>query len=121
MADILFSELAPRCRANGWMAIIPVHEKQKRPIPDGWPRYAQSPLTDAELAQYYAHKRRAGLGFAYGGSEQIIAVDLDFLDEATADEACAATRLRDSPRIRADGSHALHGAGQGAGLSGPSI
>ena len=102
MTDILFSELAPRCRSNGWLCVIPIHAKQKRPIPEGWPRYAQTPLNDAELSYYYAHNKYAGLGFAYGGSEQIIAVDLDFLDEDAADKALALTikHLGDTPFIR---------------------
>ena len=102
MTDILFSELAPRCRSNGWLSIIPIHSKQKRPIPDGWPRYAQTPLNDAELSHHYAHYKQAGLGFVYGGSEQIIAIDLDFIDKVAADKALALTikHLGETPFIR---------------------
>jgi Bifunctional DNA primase/polymerase, N-terminal len=102
MTDILFSKLAPRCRLNGWLAVIPIHANQKRPIPEGWPRYAQTPLTDAELSYHYTHNKYAGLGFAYGGSEHIIAVDLDFLDVDVADKALDLTvkHLGETPFIR---------------------
>jgi Bifunctional DNA primase/polymerase, N-terminal len=102
MTDVLFSKLAPLCRANGWMAVIPLIERDKRPDMNGWPSCALTPLTDEQLAQHYVKNPRAGMGFATGGAEQIIAIDLDFLDEDAADKALALTikHLGETPFIR---------------------
>jgi hypothetical protein len=84
-----FLEIAFGMRRNRWMSIVQVKEGSKAPRADAWPQFAVEPASDHLLARWSALNPHDGVGFAYGGCERIIGVDLDFLVEEEAQRAFA--------------------------------
>jgi hypothetical protein len=97
-----FLRAAFAMRRVGWLATIPIKPGQKMPAVGGWQEYGFSPPSDHLLARWATLHPSAGVGFVYGGSEQILGVDLDFIDEQTANRAFALTKtiLGPTPFLR---------------------
>ncbi len=101
MANRFFETVFAMHRA-GWRQMIPTREGSKAPRLDAWPQFAIEPATEHLLARWSSLYPHDGVGYAYGGSERILGVDLDFLIEDAAQRAFAATKaiLGPSPLIR---------------------
>jgi hypothetical protein len=97
-----FFEPAFAMRRNKWMSIVQVKEGSKAPRADAWPQYAVEPPSEHLLARWSALNPHDGVGFAYGGSERIIGVDLDYLIEEAAQRAFALMKniLGPTPLLR---------------------
>lgn len=89
-------------RRRGWLSAIPIVPKNKNPCIDEWQKRAANPPDEYELARWASLYPDAGLGFVYGGRENVLGVDLDFLDEEEANRAYARTKsiLGPSPLLR---------------------
>jgi hypothetical protein len=80
----MFGDLAPRLRAAGWKALIPLQPSEKRPVFAAWQFYNRTPPAEAKIAHWAATLPQAGIGLAYGPDE-VAGVDLDFLDAPAAE------------------------------------
>ena len=72
----MFRELAPKLKANGWSAIIPVENPGKATFIKGWQHYNRCPPTEENIANWAAKFPNAGVGLA-AGPNHIIGIDLD--------------------------------------------
>jgi hypothetical protein len=84
----MFALLAPRLRDNGWRSVIPIAQPGKRPLTTGWEAYNRAAPTDDEIHSWCTRYPDAGIGLAYGPDE-VLGVDLDFVDPAMAELAHA--------------------------------
>jgi hypothetical protein len=101
MANRFFETAFAMYRA-GWRQMMPTREGSKAPRLDAWPQFAIEPPSAHLLARWSALYPHDGVGYAYGGSERILGVDLDYLIEDAAQRAFAAAKaiLGPSPLIR---------------------
>ena len=97
----MFRELAPKLKANGWSAIIPVENPGKATFIKGWQHYNRCPPTEENIANWAAKFPNAGVGLA-AGPDHVIGVDLDILDPVKADRAhnIACETLGETPLVR---------------------
>ncbi len=97
----MFRELAPKLKANGWSAIIPVENPGKATFIKGWQHYNRCPPTEENIANWAAKFPNAGVGLA-AGPDHVIGVDLDVLDPVKADRAhnIACETLGETPLVR---------------------
>lgn len=84
----MFADLANALRARGWMSVMPLVPRDKRPIVKGWQRFNSTAPTDAEIDTWRRAYPDASIGLAFG-PDRILGVDLDFLDPSKADRAKA--------------------------------
>ena len=79
-------------RRRGWLSCIPIVPGNKNPCIEEWDKRAANPPDDLEIARWASQYPNAGVGFVYGGSEHVIGVDLDFLEEEIANRGFARTK-----------------------------
>jgi hypothetical protein len=82
----MFGPLAPKLRARGWRAIIPIRPREKRPWLEGWQRFNVAPPTDEEIARWTRIYPDSGVGLACG-PDRVAALDRDFSDPTVASKA----------------------------------
>ena len=75
----MFADFAPSLREMGWRSIIPLIAGQKRPAIAGWNAYNENSPSDEEIARWARFHFDAGVGLAFG-PDQVIGIDLDFLE-----------------------------------------
>lgn len=82
----MFDEIAPKLRARGWQALIPIRPWEKSPIIQKWQRFNTSVPDECELSGWRKRFPGAGIGLAFG-PDRVLAIDLDFLEPGKADRA----------------------------------
>lgn len=97
----MFGPLAPKLRDNGWAALIPLWQGEKRPAISGWEAFNIHAPSDRQIEHWCSRHPHAGIGLCYG-PDGVLGSDLDFLDP---DKAAAARRINDeslgdTPMIR---------------------
>ena len=89
----MFASLAPRLRAMGWLATIPLMPpgrdrdgnpvNTKRPAITGWETFNSRAPTDPEISAWARFYPAGGIGLAYG-PDRVVGIDLDWQDRETA-------------------------------------
>ena len=89
----MFASLAPRLRAMGWVATIPLMPpgrdrdgnpvNTKRPAITGWETFNSRAPTDPEISAWARFYPAGGIGLAYG-PDRVVGIDLDWQDRETA-------------------------------------
>lgn len=97
----MFGRLALKLRDNGWAAIIPLLLGEKRPAISRWETYNITPPSDLQIGRWAETHPLCGIGLVYG-PDQVLGVDLDYVDP---EKAAAARAVNDrylcgSPMIR---------------------
>jgi hypothetical protein len=97
----MFRALAPRLRAKGWRAIIPLVQNEKRPAIDAWQRFNEVAPSADQIKSWCASYENSGVGLC-AGPDNIVGVDLDFIDQPIAQAAWGITSaiLGSTPLIR---------------------
>ena len=97
----MFARFASMLCDQGWRAIIPLRAGEKRPAIPGWQRFNRKPPDDAQIGEWIRKHPDGGVGLAYG-PDNVVGVDLDWVDPATAAAAWGITCdiLGPTPLIR---------------------
>jgi hypothetical protein len=97
----MYRELAPKLKANGWSAIIPVENPGKATFIKGWQHYNRCPPTEENIVNWGEKFPNAGVGLA-AGPDHVIGIDIDILDPVKADQAYNITckTLGETPLVR---------------------
>lgn len=97
----MFRALAPRLRAKGWRAIIPLVQNEKRPAIGVWQRFNKVAPSDDQIAEWCVSYENSGVGLC-AGPDNIVGIDLDFFDPTIAQAAWGITKeiLGSTPLIR---------------------
>jgi hypothetical protein len=100
-----FAATAMAMRNRGWQSLVPITPAKKRPCISEWQRWGTTPPSPAQIAAWGVQYPDAGLGLVYGGPENVLAVDLDWLDDrAYAAWAKTKSLLGPTPLVR-EGLH----------------
>ncbi|NKW71924.1 hypothetical protein HGD85_02930 [Rhodobacteraceae bacterium R_SAG10] len=96
---VTFSEAAPVMFSLGWQP-IPLAEKTKRPVLQGWPWLNREPWIEADLADEIRRNGNCACGMAVGPNT--VAIDIDIMDaDVSAEVAGIAVKvLGETPLIR---------------------
>lgn len=76
----IFAENAPFYYAHG-LSILPLYEREKRPIPRSWSRYADTLPTPEEVNSWINSYPKGNIGLALGKQSGVIMIDIDTDDE----------------------------------------
>lgn len=88
----MFGRLAHTVRDMGWGALLPLVPGEKRPVISQWERFNARAPSDLLIDHWAKTYPLAGIGLAYG-PDQVIGIDLDFLD---LDKAATARSISDN-------------------------
>jgi putative DNA primase/helicase len=77
----IFSDTAPAYWAKG-LPVIPLREREKMPIIDGWQFYAERMPTIAEQDHWLTAYPNSNIGIACGPQSDLVMIDIDTTDHA---------------------------------------
>lgn len=76
----IFAETAPGYYAKG-LPVIPLHRREKRPVPTDWSRYFDQPVEPEQQEQWIASCPDGNIGIVLGPQSGITMLDIDSEDE----------------------------------------
>lgn len=78
-SDNIFGKNAPHYYAKG-LQVIPLYEKEKRPVPVGWSKYAEMEVEESQKLAWIESLANCNIGLALGKQSGIVVIDIDTED-----------------------------------------
>ncbi len=72
----IFLETAPAYFAAG-MSVIPLHVREKKPVPNDWSKYHDQPIDPQSQAQWLAGNQQCNIGLVLGKQSGLTMIDID--------------------------------------------
>lgn len=76
----IFKNTAPAYYAKG-MSVIPLHVREKKPIPNDWSRFHDTPVDLQQQNQWLFGNAKSNIGLVLGAQSGIIVIDIDTDEE----------------------------------------
>ena len=77
----IFAQTAPAYYARG-IPVIPLHRKEKRPVPLDWSRFHDMPVEPDTQAQWIEQNAEGHIGIVLGKQSGVVMMDIDTEDQA---------------------------------------
>lgn len=77
----IFAQTAPAYYARG-IPVIPLHRKEKRPVPLDWSRFHDMPVEPETQAQWIEQNGEGNIGIVLGKQSGVVMMDIDTEDQA---------------------------------------
>lgn len=77
----IFAETAPAYYARG-IPVIPLHRREKRPVPLDWSRFHDMPVEPETQAQWIEQNAEGNIGIVLGKQSGVVMMDIDTEDQA---------------------------------------
>lgn len=84
MSEAIFATHAPALYKAG-LQIIPLHQREKKPIPTDWSRFANQQVTPDQQASWLNQYPNSNIGVVCGEASGIIGIDIDTDDKTVFD------------------------------------